>query len=324
MRDDLHPVLGNRNFGQREISAPALGKGGVGIDAAVAEKRPDAAEILDRLEIEVVVEDFLVFGGGLGDQFAVGICDERAAPELGVVLGAGAVDGGEVAAVGDGVAALHGFPCAVLGRAEGGFFLGQPADGGRVNEDLSAAQRHQAGSFRIPLVPANQDADFSKFRVPNRPSAIAGGEVKFLFECGILRDVGFPIESHQRAVGIVDGGGVVIESGAAVLEQRGNQHDPEFASKFSQTVGDWAGEGIGEIEACGILDGAKIWGEKQLLGDHDVGAVGGGLADEFFVVIEGFRLGGEGAGLEEGEARHGRSITSCDPSFKKHPSQDYL
>jgi hypothetical protein len=42
------------------------------------------------------------------------------------------------------------------------------------------------------------------------------------------------------------------------------------------------------------------------------------------VVIEGFRLGGEGAGLEEGEARHGRSITSCDPSFKKHPSQDYL
>jgi uncharacterized protein (TIGR00730 family) len=248
-----HPI---RALGEKPVvtsASVALGEVGVGIDTAVAEEmRPDAAEILDDApKVEVVVEDFLVFGGGLGDDFAVGIGDERAAPELGSVVGAAAVDGGEVAAVGDGVAALDGFPGAVLGLAESGFFLGQPADGGGVDEDLRAAESHQTGGFRIPLVPADQHAEFPELRLPDRPAAVAGGEIEFFLETGVLRDVGFPIEAQQRAVCVVDGGGVVIEPGPAVLEQRGNEHDAQFARERAQAVGHRPGQGIGEIEQRG-------------------------------------------------------------------------
>ena len=120
------------------------------------------------------------------------------------------------------MAALDGFPGAMLGSAEGGFFLGQPADGGRIDEHLCAAESHQPSGFGIPLVPTNEHPDFPKARVPHWPAAVSGSEIELLLEAGILRDVALSIEPHQRAVRIVDGGGVVIETRAAVFEQRGN------------------------------------------------------------------------------------------------------
>ena len=258
----------------------------VSVDAAVAEERPDAAEILDLFEVEIVGEDFLVFDGGFGDEFTVGIGDEGLAPELGAVVGAGAVDGGEVATVGDGVAALHGFPGAVLGGSEAGFFRRQPTDGGGIDEDLCAAECHEAGGFGIPLVPTDEDADFAEFRVPDRPAAVAGGEIEFFLETGVLRNVSFAIKTHQRAVGVVDGGGVVIKAGSAVLEQRRNEDDAEFTGDFPQAIGDRAGQGIREVEEVGVLNSAEIGREEKFLGDDDVGTVFRRLADESFVVVE--------------------------------------
>src|ERR1035437_9187585 len=117
------------------LLAPAPDEFRVGVGAAVPEKRPDTAEFLDLAEVEVAEEDFLGVGGGAGDEFAIGVGDERAAPELGVAFGARAVDGGDITAVGHGMSALDGFPGIVLGLAVGGFSLGQPADGGRVDEE---------------------------------------------------------------------------------------------------------------------------------------------------------------------------------------------
>src|SRR6478735_4208599 len=106
----------------------------------------------------------------------------------------------------------------------------------------------------------------------------------------------------------MDGGGVVIEAGSAVFEQRGNEDDAELAGEFAEAVGDRAGEGIREIEEGGVLDGAEIRSQEKLLGDDDVRAARRGLADQGFMVIERFGFGREGAGLEQGEAWHGGSI----------------
>lgn len=200
------------------LLAPAFGDVGVGIDAAVAEERPDAAEIFDLLEVDVVEEDFLVFDGGLGDDFAVGIREKTLSPKFGAVVRTCAVDGADEAAVGDGVAALDGFPGAVLGGAEFGFFLGEPADGGGVEDHLCAAESHEAGGLGVPLIPADEDANFPEGGVPDGPIGIAGGEVEFFFEGGVLGDVRFAVDAEEGAVGGVDGGGVVVEAGAAFLE----------------------------------------------------------------------------------------------------------
>src|SRR5690606_38084113 len=107
---------------------PALRQVTVRVDAAVTEERPDPAEVLHLLVVHVVVEDLLLLRGGLCHQFAIRVRHEGTAPELRAIMGATAVDGGEVAAVCHGMAALHRFPCAVLGYAEYLFFRRQPAD----------------------------------------------------------------------------------------------------------------------------------------------------------------------------------------------------
>ena len=108
----------------------------------------------------------------------------------------------------------------------------------------------------------------------------------------------------------MDGGGIVIEAGPAVFEERGNEHDAEFAREFSQTVRHRPGQRIGEVEQGRILDRAEIRREEKFLRDHDVRASRRGLADERFMVIECLGLGGEGPGLEQCDARHGGTVAA--------------
>ncbi len=111
----------------------------------------------------------------------------------------------------------------------------------------------------------------------------------------------------------MNGGGVVIESWTAVLEKGGNEDDAEFAGKLAEAVGDRARQRIGEIEEGGVLDGAEIGSEEQFLRDDDVRSDRRSLADQDFMVIEGFCLGGEGAGLEESEAWHAGNLKITRP-----------
>src|ERR1043166_3141204 len=68
-----------------------------------------------------------------------------------------AVGRGDVTTMGDGVAALDGFPGIVLEGAVFFFPPGMPADGGGVKEDLSALQGGEPGGLGIPLVPADAE-----------------------------------------------------------------------------------------------------------------------------------------------------------------------
>ncbi len=154
------------------LFSEAVGEGAVGVDATVAEEGPVAAGFFLECGVDLCDEDFFFVAGGFLEEFAEGVGDEGAAEEFDAVFSAGgvgdffeadAVGGGDEDAVGDGVGALDGFPRAGLGFAEGGFFLGVPADGGGVEEDADILQGGEAGGFGVPLVPADEHADAAVF-----------------------------------------------------------------------------------------------------------------------------------------------------------------
>src|SRR5690606_11116270 len=78
------------------------------------------------------------------------------------------------------------------------------ADGGRVEEDFRALQRHAASSFREPLVPADAHADFRVTGVPHLEAGIARVEVVLLVVARAIRNVAFAINPEVAAVGTDD------------------------------------------------------------------------------------------------------------------------
>ena len=72
---------------------------------------------------------------------------------------AGAVNSNHMHAVGNGMTALHGLPGLELLRIYL-FSLGSsPADGSRIKQDFCTHKAGNAGSFGIPLIPADQHSD---------------------------------------------------------------------------------------------------------------------------------------------------------------------
>src|SRR5882724_905602 len=90
------------------------------------------------------------------------------------------VGNGDVTAVSDGVGALDGFPSGVLLASMDAFLGGMPSDGGRVKKDFGPLERGQAGGFGVPLVPADQHADFSVASAPGPKSQVSWREIELL------------------------------------------------------------------------------------------------------------------------------------------------
>src|SRR5206468_10985464 len=99
-----------------------------------------------------------------------------------------AVDRGDITSVGDRVAALDRAPGVQLPAAVHRFFLGVPADGGRIEQHGRALQRREARALGIPLVPAHQGSDPSHPRVERAETQVPRGEVKLLVVGGIIGD----------------------------------------------------------------------------------------------------------------------------------------
>ena len=107
----------------------------------------------------------------LGEDLAARARHEALAPEFNArptrrLLAADPVAGGHVAAVRDGVRALDRLPGLVLGLPELLLLARVPADRRRVEDDLGPLQGRQARGLRVPLVPANQDADPAELGLP--------------------------------------------------------------------------------------------------------------------------------------------------------------
>jgi hypothetical protein len=105
---------------------------GVAVDAAVAQKRPVAADLFYRAQVDFRYEDFFFIVRSLGDDAAERIAEEGGTPELQPISrGSFAADvtgfvsypiyDRHVHAIGDGVGALNGSPGIMLRLAELGF-----------------------------------------------------------------------------------------------------------------------------------------------------------------------------------------------------------
>src|SRR6185312_1425189 len=118
-RQNPESLLLNIGDARRMGIDEAAGDGRIGVDTAVAQKRPVAACIFEQREIDFRDENFFCVVGGFGNDAAERISDETSAPEFETrasgaiaediaLLTAYAVGGGDVDAVGDGVGALDG------------------------------------------------------------------------------------------------------------------------------------------------------------------------------------------------------------------------
>ena len=199
-----------------------------------------------------------------------------------------AVDRSHVEAVGDGVGALDGAPRIVLGRTAARLPGGTPADGRGIEQHLGAGQGRQAGRLGIPLVPADQRRHAGESRIEAGKTQVAGGEVILLVIARIVGDVHFAIDPQQRAIGVDDQGGVVIDARRAPLEDRPDDGHLEFPRQARETFGSGPGNRLGQIEQGGVLLLAEVLRAEQFLDADDLRALASGFANAPFGLGEVF------------------------------------
>src|SRR5262245_28262139 len=102
--------------------------------------------------------------------------------------------------------------------------LAQARDGGRwVNDQLRAVQRQRPPALGEMAVVADIDAELAERRVEHRIAGIAWLEEELFIEARYLRDVDLAEFAEILAVGIDDGGGVVVDAGHFLFVER--HHD---------------------------------------------------------------------------------------------------
>src|SRR5436190_8768188 len=100
-----------------------------------------------------------------------------------------------------------------------------PANRRWIKKNLCSAQRRQARRFRVPLVPADANADPGITGLPGAKSKVSGGKIKLLVKKGVIRNVHLAVFPEIRSVGINDCGGIVVHAGAAPFEEGGHDND---------------------------------------------------------------------------------------------------
>jgi hypothetical protein len=100
-------------------------------------------------------------------------------------------------------------------------------------------------------------------------------------------DVGLAVLAEILAVGVDDGGGVVIDAGLLLFVD-GHDHDhPVLAGELSHELGGGAaGDGLGERVPARLLLGAEIRAVEKLLQAQDLGLLASGLLDESHVLLD--------------------------------------
>src|ERR1043166_2812472 len=253
-------------IGKQLIDEPLLDPG-IGVDTAIAQERPMRPRYIDTIPVDFGHHDLFAIGAPFRDDLAARRDDEALAPELDAVAAGrrfmtDAIDRRDVTAVRDRVAALHGFPGGILGRAVLFFLAWMPTDRCRIKKNLRAAKGGEPRRFRIPLVPTNADADFSVRGRPCLESEIARREIKLFVVRRIVRDMHLAILAEITPVRIDDRGGVVINAGRAFLKKRGDDDRASFARDFLQLRRRRSRNFLGEREVRVIFALAEILGAE--------------------------------------------------------------
>src|SRR5580765_97507 len=183
----------------------------IAVNTAVAKERPVAADVFQVFQVTLADQDFFFVMRCLNNDASKRVAEERAAPEFqAFALRAIAADVAELLAypvdhadkntVGDGMSALNRAPCIMLHCAEFGFFIRMPADGRRIEKNISALKSGESCAFRIPLVPADQRAHAAELCIEGLESKIARRKVKLLIIKRVVWNVHLAVEPPGASI----------------------------------------------------------------------------------------------------------------------------
>ena len=179
------------------IEQPALDSG-IGIDPAVAQKRPVCPMFVHPRPIDLRGDNFFPIDTALGDDFAVRTANKALAPKFNPVATGRSfvpnpVRGRNETAVRNRMTPLNGLPSRMLCLSELLLLARMPADCSRIKNNLGAAKRSQPRRLRVPLVSANAHANVAALSFPGGKSEVPGGEIKFLVIEWIVRNMHFAV-----------------------------------------------------------------------------------------------------------------------------------
>ena len=106
----------------------------------------------------------------------------------------------DVDAVGDGVRTLDGAPRVVLSCAELGLLRRMPADCRGIEKQWRPSKSGEPRSLRIPLIPADERADFSNSGLESAESEVAGSEIEFFVVKRVVGNMHLAVNAAQRAI----------------------------------------------------------------------------------------------------------------------------
>ena len=150
-----------------------------------------------------------------------------------------------ITSIGDGVTALNCFPGGVLCLTKFFLLARVPPDRRRIENNFRSAQCREPRRFRIPLVPANTNAEVAARRFPTLKTEVARREIKLLIVRGVVRNMHLAIFSEDVSVGIDHYCSIVINPGRAFFEKRRHNDNGFFPREFCQRVGRRAGNTFG-------------------------------------------------------------------------------
>ena len=165
--------------------------------------------------------------------------------------------------------------------------LGQSSDGGRrVEDDLSSVQSKQPGAFGEVAVIADVDADGREPRLEYGVPQVSRFEEILFPEPGRVRDVVLAVFAEIRAVGIVDGGGVVVDARLLPFVDRHDNRHAVSAGLLSHQVGGRPWHRFCDIMPVSVLGRAEVRPVEDFLQPQNLHAAASGFFDQGEVHVD--------------------------------------
>src|SRR3984893_13308025 len=180
------------------------------------------------------------------------------------------------------------------------FLRWMPADRRRIKENFGAEEACDASSLRVPLIPADQNADVGVPRFPDAESAgalmiavvgdvrVTRSEVELLVEERVVRDVHLAVRAEETAIGVNHGGGGAIDASCLPLEDWYDNYHLELARQLLHALHRRPVDRLRQIEALVLLGFAEVRCVEQLLEADDLRALHSRFADAGLGPVDGF------------------------------------
>src|SRR3954464_6484500 len=237
----------------------------VRIRPAIPEELPRVAHFADLVEVELRGDECVFVAIGDREELSARIDEVALSIKLADVprsFESDAIDRADEVAVRDGVRRLLELP----------EVFAQSGDcRRRIEHDLRSIQPELARAFGEVAVVADVDADLAVLRIEDRIAEVAGTEVELFPEAGgDVRDVVLAVLAEVGAVGVDDGGGVVVDAGRLFLIQR---HDDDHRVLLRVLLHELRGRTVrnaldGVVPARVLFSAEVGTGEDLLHADH--------------------------------------------------------